>query len=27
MQDEMKHRTNWGNYFEKPQPTTTSKRR
>ena len=27
MQDEMKHRTNWGNYFEKPQPTTPSKRR
>jgi NodT family efflux transporter outer membrane factor (OMF) lipoprotein len=27
MQDEMKHRTNWGNYFEKPQPSTTSKRR
>jgi NodT family efflux transporter outer membrane factor (OMF) lipoprotein len=26
MQDEMKHRTNWGNYFEKPQPSTTSKR-
>ena len=29
MQDEMKHRTNWGNYFEKPQPSekSTSKRR
>jgi NodT family efflux transporter outer membrane factor (OMF) lipoprotein len=27
IQDEMKHRTNWGNYFEKPQPPNTSKRR
>jgi NodT family efflux transporter outer membrane factor (OMF) lipoprotein len=27
MQDEMKHRTNWGNYFEKPQPSNTSQRR
>jgi NodT family efflux transporter outer membrane factor (OMF) lipoprotein len=27
MQDDMKHRTNWGDYFEKPQPSSTSKRR
>jgi outer membrane protein TolC len=27
MQDEMQRRTNWGNYLEKPQPSTTSKRR
>jgi outer membrane protein TolC len=27
MQDEMKHRTNWGDYFETPKPPNTSKRR
>jgi NodT family efflux transporter outer membrane factor (OMF) lipoprotein len=27
MQDEMKRRTNWGNYFQSPQPANTSKRR
>jgi len=27
MQDEMKHRTNWGNYFATPQPSNATKRR